>query len=634
LAEGYLVLASEGKSDFAIELPPDADPVAQFAAEELQTYLERLCGVRLPIVDKAAGPVLRLVEEAPAAPLDSNSIVVEEAAITLKGRGSQGLLKAAYRLLEWAGCRFILPGPEGEFVPRLEAIHLALGASEEVPLFPLRGLWEGTDYVPLDKPVEVRNYVESERRWLDWMGKRGLNQFFSARSPELAAQLDGEMAKRGIHHEIGGHLIPTFLPRELFEAHPEYFRMDETGQRTPTGNFCVSNAEALRIVANAACEYARQFPRARMLHLWGEDVMAGSWCKCPDCASLSPQEQYLRVVNAVAEALESAGLHLAVDYLAYHDTLEPDFESQPSERVLLAFAPRERSYATGLGNTYDKTNLPYYKALEGLMTPFEGRTYAMEYYADAILFSSLMMPLVSVIADDFELYRRLGSTGVSTLMFGDYCAAAYGLNLYAASRYAWDLNLSPERVIREYVKGLYDEATEALELFYFTLERAMAFLAAHHDVRLPRFEDVASGESLVADLEQALALLAEARSFLEKVLANRPVRGHKHLAAEVTCFRLTHYLVQAIYHHSKALVLKLKLEGEEASAARESFRARALAELQDAVKLHGEVLALLRKVPPAQKGLWGQYGLPNSEATVLKQLEAEVHALVPGLEEG
>jgi len=44
-----IILIDEGKSPYSIITPVDAIPSERYAAEELQRYLERISGVKLPI---------------------------------------------------------------------------------------------------------------------------------------------------------------------------------------------------------------------------------------------------------------------------------------------------------------------------------------------------------------------------------------------------------------------------------------------------------------------------------------------------------------------------------------------------------------------------------------------------------
>ena len=116
------------------------------------------------------------------------------------------------------------------------------------------------------------------------------------------------LAERGIEAEYGGHVLQLLLPRDRFAAHPEYFPCGEDGRRMESGNLCVSNRAALELVRAGALGYVRDNPEMAMLHIWGADVRRGAWCRCAECAALSPQLQYMKVVNEIAAALASKAM--------------------------------------------------------------------------------------------------------------------------------------------------------------------------------------------------------------------------------------------------------------------------------------------------------------------------------------
>src|SRR5258705_7576632 len=51
--EGALVLAEKGKSEYRIVIAGNAPPAERYAAEELQSYLEKISGAKLPIITDA-----------------------------------------------------------------------------------------------------------------------------------------------------------------------------------------------------------------------------------------------------------------------------------------------------------------------------------------------------------------------------------------------------------------------------------------------------------------------------------------------------------------------------------------------------------------------------------------------------
>lgn len=55
------------------------------------------------------------------------------------------------------------------------------------------------------------------------------------------------MANLSVSVEYEMHSFGYLLPRELFSAHPEFFRQDDTGKRNADKNFCTGNAAGLKL---------------------------------------------------------------------------------------------------------------------------------------------------------------------------------------------------------------------------------------------------------------------------------------------------------------------------------------------------------------------------------------------------
>ena len=100
--------------------PSAAGRVTRFAAQELADYLSRMTATKIPVGEAAAPPAIRL-ELAPddgnLAAVDAFAIREHAGVVTLRSATPRGLLLAAYGYLSRLGCRFLMPGRDGEFVP-------------------------------------------------------------------------------------------------------------------------------------------------------------------------------------------------------------------------------------------------------------------------------------------------------------------------------------------------------------------------------------------------------------------------------------------------------------------------------------------------------------------------------------
>ena len=93
--------------------------------------------------------------------------------------------------------------------------------------------------------IELAKKLKLERISLHPVGGKqaheNLRQFMQTlEDPSFRDSID-MLCDAGIEVGYEFHALSYLLPRELFETHPEYFRMDDQGERIPQGNFCFSN---------------------------------------------------------------------------------------------------------------------------------------------------------------------------------------------------------------------------------------------------------------------------------------------------------------------------------------------------------------------------------------------------------
>ena len=534
----------------------DAGACLRFAAAELRRYLLAMTGggtdddASLPVRASASfgGATLRLADGPEIAAPEGNDayrIAAGERGVTVVGSSERAALHGVYRLLEDLGCAWSPHGSEYESVPVLSGDGVSIRECNEQPPWRVRAYATDIHTYHYREPDLLRTRLPADFAFTDWMGKSGANGFLFIRHPfdtQLSLpELVPEFAKRGIEPEYGGHVLPLLLPRESFAAHPEWFPLDGHGRRTDMGNLCSNNAEALRVVAAAAVEYVARHPELAVLHIWGADLWDGGWCRCCSCANDTVQDQNLRVCNAVAEALERAGIAIDVCYLAYHDTIEPDLRLVPRANVIAEFAPRERCYGHALDDPACAINPRYREAFERHVERFDGRVRLFEYYGDSILFCGIAVPLVRVIADDLAYYHRAGAREMTFLQFGAHSLWAHALNF---ERYAGIVARSSAPAPRSF--GYPPD-------YWQEIEGALAGVVTFGDVRRPprrRADEIRPG------LEAALRVL---RGWLPRLrsdpLQQRPLLEYTCAVLEGVALQLAgtataHDEAEARYRHA------------------------------------------------------------------------------------
>ena len=101
--------------------------------------------------------------------------------------------------------------------------------------------------------------------WREWIVEAGLNVLGLHDSADrliaFAQSADGRdlvawAADAGVEVEYEVHAMSWLLPREKFPVHPDWFRMDENGERQTDFNLCPTNAGALDTVVRNALKLA------------------------------------------------------------------------------------------------------------------------------------------------------------------------------------------------------------------------------------------------------------------------------------------------------------------------------------------------------------------------------------------
>src|SRR5581483_8983573 len=411
--------------------------------------------------------------------------------LVVRGGSERAMIHASSRLLEELGAAFP-PGCPPLFPPIDPRLLDTIEPRTFDPSFRRRAFVSDImtwNYAFADR---LELHLSHDREFIPWMARRGVNAFSYIRHAhdtrlridEIAPMLDAH----GIAAEYGGHVLQILLPRDRFETDPSLFPADETGERLPRGNLCVSNPAALEIVREGALRYAADYPENRLLHIWGADVWRGAWCRCGACRELAPQHQYMLVVNAVAESLAASARPIPVAYLAYHDTIDPYPGLEPMPNVWLEWAPRERCYSHAIDDPKCEINPRYFDSLRRYVEIFGGRCHIFEYYADAILFGGLAFASPEVIARDMRAYHSLGITSISCLTFGAFSLLAYPVNLETFVRCARDAGAGPEAARHSVAAGRHPQCSAAMADAYRTIADASAMVLDYADVMRPQME--------------------------------------------------------------------------------------------------------------------------------------------------
>ncbi len=449
-----LLLCSFCNGHYVVSVEKDGKAL-NFSAKELSYYLGKITGRQVSLSNnkRDSDIVLRVNSS-----LDCESYKVFDSwgKLYIEGGSERGCLYGVYELLKELGCRWPLPGDQYEIVPAVKNVKLSRIKLSGMPAMNGRGIF----YIPYN--YQGNDLVEL----IDFMAKNGFNflAMHAGPLPDKAIDLLAEeIGKRNMNFEWGGHFLPKCLPRELFDKHPEYFRMED-GKRTKIYNFCPSSEKALDIIAqNATKEFKRytKIPNLDMIHIWGDDIVEHGWCSCPKCKDYSASDQLLMTMNGMAKRMDLGDTKLA--YLVYHATIYPPEKIKPRPEIRLLYAPRERCFKHRF--TGCKSNRWYLDKLKGQLEVFGDDAEVFEYYHDNVMFRCMPYPMHTTIGNDIETYYNCGMKRLGSAYFQIFGNWAYGMNSYLLGKALWRGKGASEDML-EYCNAVYGPFGEDM-LKYF-----------------------------------------------------------------------------------------------------------------------------------------------------------------------
>ena len=316
-----------------IVVDPAAHAIEKAAARELQSYLARMGGTQVPIVESVeAAPTTRgvifvglgkaaaaLCQPATLAELGPDGFVLRarDGNVVAAGRNHRGTTYAVYRLLEQLGCRF--------FARELEV-------------------------VPPAKPVTVPTSLEiKSSAAFEWRAMQGtIDPMKCTLSPgEWEASVAGvdvpkmmAFPKGGFWHHTMGFLLPA---DPLAQTHPDYLALIGDKRRVTeraVQQYCLSNPELLALMTDKVLEWIASDPDKDYYPVHYGDVV--SFCECDNCKAMyaekgSITDAVIWFDNQIAKAVAVKYPGKFVTILAYHSTRTPPKKVKPEPNLLIVY---------------------------------------------------------------------------------------------------------------------------------------------------------------------------------------------------------------------------------------------------------------------------------------------------------
>lgn len=503
---------------------PGRNEIVKFAAGELLKYFQRMSirDLQIKVITRGSYDMkekgciwVGLYDEFGIQGLsddysefdDEITIDVKNGSGLVAGVNPRSVLLAAYRFLYEAGCRWVRPGSEGEYVPKVDILktHCKL---QEAPSYRHRA-------ITIEGAVSVENVVDM----IDWAPKVGFSGYFIqfregytffdrwyshrnnptkapeefsvGKAREHTRRIEEEVHRRGMLYHAIGHgwtcealgipglgwdPVKKDWPPEITGYLAEVNGVRAMWYDVPINtSLCFSNPVVRELVVTCIADYIAAHPNIDLLHFWLDDGFNNK-CECENCQKQLPSDFYIQMLNELDELLARRGLKTKIVFLAYADLLwAPQVERiKNPERFVLMFAPISRSYREPLVAKDPALAPPPYvrNRLKLPSNPDENLAFLRQWQAifpgDSFIFEYYFMNPGTYVCDPDGVYmarlvsqdvRNLKHLGLNGLVSCQMQRVFFptGLGMTALGRALWDDQLDFDALTVDYFASAFGE---------------------------------------------------------------------------------------------------------------------------------------------------------------------------------
>ena len=417
----------------------------------------------------------------------------------IAGSNDRSILIGIYKYLKSAGCRWVRPGDDGEYIPYCDLLSHSFTYRKKA------------DYNYRGQCIEGAVGFEHVRDTIEWLPKIDMNMFMLEQIVpynymsrwythkgntkldhtdipyekycEYCEEIEKTIDKCGLQHHALGHgaLNEPFGVRHMISG-GEYDIPEETkkafalvkGKRdlhkkSPFfTQFCMSQEWVQDTVVNWLYNYILQKPHIDFLHFWLADS-TNNHCECEECVKKTPSDWYVIMLNKLDKKLTENGIDSKIVFIMYNDTLWPPVTEKfnnPSRFILTTACGTGTGYSAkrreGGIPKWERNNFTVKTGIDMALTfidgwkpIFDGQKFIYEYYLYTSHFADPgYMSFSRVIAKDIKTLEVTGFDGIMS----DQTQRSYfptGLPSSIMGHMLFDTSLDTEAYISDYFKAAF-----------------------------------------------------------------------------------------------------------------------------------------------------------------------------------
>ncbi|MBE7042738.1 MAG: DUF4838 domain-containing protein [Ruminococcaceae bacterium] len=528
----------------------------------------------------------------------------------IAGANPRSVLLAVYEYFRQNGCRWLMTGVDGEYIPMKEVESVSYrfkpdcrfrawgneGSQSQqsmldmIEFAPKIGM--NCVYIQGEIPATWHHFYYHHRHNEELKPKETVSD---QQVLQWKMQCEAEINKRGLIYMSGGHgyvMEPFGISSATFDPKQDKIPEDAVqylaqldGERKlykdkPNyTNFCMSNPTAREKVADYIVAYLERHSNLDIFNFPLADL-DNNYCECEVCRTKRPSDWYVMLLNRIDDKLIEKGIDTKIRPYAYVDSIwAPVSETfHHPERFIMGYSPISRHYQHTMSGDPKKGKVEPYRLNKNVLPTNEDDYYAYlaewrkvisiptiasEYHFWAhFFFDPSSFALAKRLYEDIPMYKKCGIDGIMHFV-SMHNAFPNGYAFYLNARKQFDLSADLEQIKEDYfshaygehykeVMALFDEVEEHFDFAWLESQKGLNGTAYYNP---PRAEKFRQGAKLC---EKGLALC-------EKI-GNSPYRIHGESK------KILHYYSLYLKHISEIYALKADGKGEEAYAAFDKMR--------------------------------------------------------------
>lgn len=547
-------LFRDGRSDYQIVIAKEASTSEQTAARELQQYIEKMSGVRLPIVND------------------------------LNVQGRRIFVGYNPRVADLTGARKPRQNDEG-FTYRTVGHDLFIwGGSERGTMygvftfleceFGIHWLTPKCTAVPGCRKKKLPRLNHSERPFVKY---RYSNYFVANDAPEWSAHTRENMKwdpmtsdYGNIEAYYGAHTMEWLVPvGEFFETHPEYFCLRDGQRYNGYGQLCLSNPDVLELCKTRLAQRMREHPEYRIYSLSQNDNFL--FCQCDACKAI--EERYgghsgiiVWFVNQVADAVKDEFPDKFIGTFAYQYSRQPPTGIKPRENVVIRLCSIECCFAHPLDAGCPQ-NEAFMRDLKG-WAELAPHLFIWDYIVDYAQYIA-PWPNFQVLGPNIKVFGEHKAIGIFEEAQYQSAGAEFDeMKAWTVNQLLWNPEQDVDSLVSIFIKGYYGKAAPYIK-DYYQLCQSLVRPDVHYGIYITENHEIYSDEFI----RQAFDILDRAKAAAETETIKEQVDRVRMQPLYLHCMRhKAESMKDGTWDELKRLMLRYKAMHREGHRQADFFR--------------------------------------------------------------